>query len=84
MRRQSLAPPLRSDFRKDEKPLLDALASLQCAHEALKIFKKTNSVVQNRVVETELRELRRRLKKLRQRADFVAGRWRDLATDVDK
>ena len=78
-----MTTPARSAKREDKLPLERALRALEDVHQSLKEFSATHTVMKNDTIAAELRTVRHKAKKLRKRANTLAGLWdRSFETDA--
>jgi hypothetical protein len=70
-----VATPAKSAKREDKLPLERALRALEDVHQSLKEFSATDTATNNEAFATELKTVRHKAKKLRKRANTLAGLW---------
>jgi hypothetical protein len=61
--------------REDKLPLERALRALEDVHQSLKEFSTTDTVTNNDAFAAEFKTVRHKAKKLRKRANALAGLW---------
>jgi CCR4-NOT transcriptional regulation complex NOT5 subunit len=67
--------PAKSAKREDKLPLERALRALEDVHKSLKEFSKTDTVSKNEMLNAELKTVRHKAKRLRDRATALASLW---------
>jgi hypothetical protein len=67
--------PAKFAKREDKLPLERALRALEDVHQSLKEFSTTDTVTSNDAFAAELKTIRHKAKKLRKRANTLAGLW---------
>jgi hypothetical protein len=70
-----MALRVRSEKQEDKLPLERALRALEDARQSLKKFAATVSVAENEALHEELRIVRHKAKKLRERAMALVSLW---------
>lgn len=70
-----MATPAKIAKREHKLPLERALRALEDVHQSLKDFSTTDTVTNNDAFAAELKTVRHKAKKLRKRANTLAGLW---------
>jgi hypothetical protein len=70
-----VATPAKTAKREDKLPLERALRALEDVHKSLKEFSATDAVTNNDAIAFELKTVRHKAKKVRERANSLASLW---------
>jgi hypothetical protein len=73
--------PTKIEKREDKLPLERALRALEDVHKSLKEFSKKDSVVENVVLNDEVKTVRQKAKRLLERTTRLAAHWREIFSD---